>query len=184
MSRPCGEENAADVPVPSIHPAAPLTLPASVERAMPLTKARMRLPEEKNSVVAEIATMPAGDDMAGESASGPSTSTLVPFPANVENNPPAVGSCRMRAFTPSVTKSVFCAGSSAKPELKSPPHAPTPSANAVDAVPAIVETAQNVGAGTDAEGIAEDDAHEEVDALPVELSVGSAVVGPADGEEE
>jgi len=105
MSRPCGEENAADVPGPSTHPAAPLKLPASVER-LPLTNVRMRFPELKKIVV-ELATMPTGDDMAGESASGPSTSTLVPLPAKVENNPPAMGSCRMRAFTTSVTKSVF-----------------------------------------------------------------------------
>jgi len=70
------------------------------------------------------------------------------------------------------------------PTLLSPPHAPTPSANVVEAEPAIVETAQNVGTGTEAEGMAEDDAHEDVDALPVELSVGRAVVGPADGDDE
>ena len=40
----------------------------------------------------------------------------------------------MRAFELSVIKSVFCAESSVKPELNSPPHAPAPSANADDAV--------------------------------------------------
>ena len=99
MSRPCGDANAVAVPTPSTHP---LTLPASVESAPPLTKVRMRFPEVKKTVV-EFATMPAGDDMAAARASGPSTSRLVPFPANVESVEPPVGSCRMRALTPSVT---------------------------------------------------------------------------------
>ena len=162
ISRPCGEENAAFVPTPSTHPATPPTLPASVRRAPPLIKVRMRFPELKNIVV-ELATMPDGDDMAATRASALSSSTLVPFPATVESVDPPVGSCRMRAFTPSVTNTDFCAASSVIPMLLSPPHAPTPSANAVEAVPAIVDTAQKVGTGTEAEGMAEDDAQEVVD---------------------
>ena len=141
MSRPCGEKNAADVPNPSTHPAAPLILPASVERAPPLTKVRMRLPELKNIVV-ELATMPDGDDMAAARASELSTSKFVPLPATVVSKDPPVGSCLTRAFTPSVTKSVFCAESRVTLMADSPAQAPTPSENAVEAVPAIVETAQ------------------------------------------
>ena len=178
ISRPCGDANAAAVPTPSTHPAA--LLPASVESAPPLTKVRMKLPEEKNIAV-ELATMPAGDDMAAESARGPSTSKPVPFPVTVVSKDPPVGSCRMRALIPSVKNTDFCAESSAKPTLLSPPHAPTPSANAENAVPAIVDTAQKVGMGT-AEGMAEDDAHAVLDALPEALRDGSAVVGPAEAD--
>ena len=68
------------------------------------------------------------------------------------------------------------------PTLLSPPQAPEASANVVVAEPAIVDTAQKVGTGTEAEGMAEAVEQEELDALPDSLSEGSAVVGPADGD--